>query len=302
MAAIRTVALSRYFGGVAALKDLSLTVPMGSVYGFLGPNGAGKTTTIKLLLGLLKPSSGEIKVLGQGQPAENYLSKIGFLPDVPSFYNWMRGDEFLTFIGQLFAIPGKELKNRREELLRITGLWGVKTKIGGYSRGMKQRLGLAQALINKPELIFMDEPTSALDPIGRKEFLELIRQISLQCTVFFSTHILTDVERVCDRVAILNGGELVCEESISGLQRRFARNAIRIEVIGDSAPFISALEEKTWSQEVRRDGEGVFLTAYDLEAARREIPVLLSRCGLGLARMEPVEMSLEDIFMRLVKP
>lgn len=301
MNAIETVSLSRQFGKVAALKSLSLTVPKGSVYGFLGPNGAGKTTTIKLLLGLLQPSAGAMRVLGQKAPARNYLGKIGFLPDVPSFYNWMRGAEFLTFVGQLFAIPAKELKIRREELLAITGLSGVKTKIGGYSRGMKQRLGLAQALINNPELVFMDEPTSALDPIGRKEFLELVREISQRCTVFFSTHILTDVERVCDRVAILKEGELVCEESIGGLRRRFAGNNIRMEVVGDPVLLISSLREKSWSQEVRFEGDTIFLTATDTEAAQRDIPALLNRHKLGLVRLEPMDTSLEDIFMRLVK-
>lgn len=299
---IQTENLCRQFGSVRAVHNLSLNVPKGSVYGFLGPNGAGKTTTIKLLLGLTKTSSGTIRVLGQPAASGNYLHRIGFLPDVPNFYPWMRGDEFLTFAGQLFAIPYGELKKRKAELLEITGLQGVKTKIGGYSRGMKQRLGLAQALINYPDLIFLDEPTSALDPIGRKEILEAISQISHRCTVFFSTHILTDVERVCDRVGILNRGELVTEETIAGLHKRFAKNAIRVDVAGDADPFILALKGKEWVQEVREENGSILLTAFDLVSAQQEIPSLLAEHNLGLCKLEQVDMNLEDIFVRLVKP
>lgn len=299
---IQTENLCRQFGKVRAVHNLSLNVPKGSVYGFLGPNGAGKTTTIKLLLGLTKPSSGSIRVLGQPAASRNYLHRIGFLPDVPNFYPWMRGDEFLTFAGQLFSIPPAELKKRSSELLEITGLKGVKTKIGGYSRGMKQRLGLAQALINQPDLVFMDEPTSALDPIGRKEILETISLISDRCTVFFSTHILTDVERVCDRVGILKQGELVTEETIEGLHKRFAKNAIRLDVTGDSGPFISALKNKKWVQMVEQQNGSILLTAFDLQTAQQEIPTLLTQHNLGLCKLEQVEMNLEDIFVRLVKP
>lgn len=299
--AIETIGLSRRFGNVIALDDLSLQVPKGTVYGFLGPNGAGKTTTIKLLLGLIRPSSGSIKVLGQPVPGQDYLARIGFLPDVPSFYNWMRGDEFLAFVGRLFSMPAQKLKTRQQELLQLTGLQGVKTKIGGYSRGMKQRLGLAQALINEPELIFMDEPTSALDPLGRKEFLEIIPQLSQRCTVFFSTHILTDVERVCDQVGILKKGRLVCEESISGLQRRFARNAISLELRGNTAAFIAGLKQKFWFESVREEDNEMVLTVLDQGVAQQELPQLISKYGLALVRMEPLKTSLEDIFLRLVK-
>ena len=230
---IQTNDLCRLFGSVKAVNNLNLNVPKGSVYGFLGPNGAGKTTTIKILLGLTKPSSGTITVLDQPAPSKNYLHRIGFLPDVPNFYPWMRGDEFLTFAGRLFAIPERELAKRRDELLEITGLKGVKTKIGGYSRGMKQRLGLAQALINNRRLSLWMNPPQPWIPLG-KEILETISLISERCTVF-STHILTDVERVCNRVGILNHGELIREESLADLQQDY-RNAFRLGVIGIPPP------------------------------------------------------------------
>ena len=297
---IQTKNLTRRFGENIAVNNLNLNVPRGSVYGFLGPNGAGKTTTIRMLLGLAQPTSGKAQVLGHPVASRKHYPKVGFLPDVPNYYNWMRGEEFLIFVGQLFNIPSSELKARTAELLEITGLKGVKTKIGGYSRGMKQRLGLAQALINGPELIFMDEPTSALDPIGRKEMLEAIKVLSDRCTVFFSTHILSDVERICDRVGILKQGQLVTEESIHNLRSRFAQNAIKIEVIGDSQKFIKALEAKKWTQVVEKQNGAILLTAFDLPAAHQEIPRMLVDLELGLRRLDQVELNLEDIFVRLV--
>jgi len=297
---IKTENLTRKFGNFTAVNKLDLRVPRGSVFGFLGPNGAGKTTTIKMLLGMTKPTTGSIQVLGQPASSGQHLPRIGFLPDVPNYYNWMRGEEFLVFAGQLFDIPSKDLKHRVAELLELTDLKGVKTKIGGYSRGMKQRLGLAQALVNKPELIFLDEPTSALDPIGRKEVLETIKVISEDCTVFFSTHILSDVERVCDRVGILRKGELVTDESMEELRHRFAQKALKLEVTGEAAEFITALENKKWTQVVERQNGSILITAFDLEAAHREIPRLLAESNLGLRKLEPVELNLEDIFVRLV--
>lgn len=297
---IQTEGLTRRFKEKVAVNNLNINVPRGSVYGFLGPNGAGKTTTIRMLLGLAKPTSGSAIVLGQEASSRKHLPKIGFLPDVPNYYNWMRGEEFLLFAGELFDIPRPELKKRAAHLLETTGLKGVKTKIGGYSRGMKQRLGLAQALINEPELIFMDEPTSALDPIGRKEFLEAIQLLSTKCTVFFSTHILSDVERICNQVAILKQGELMVEESIDGLRSRYAQNAMRIEVSGDAQPLLTTLESKPWTQVVEKENGSILLTAFDLEAAQLEIPRLVAQHNLGLRKLEPVELNLEDIFVRLV--
>lgn len=297
---IQTKNLTRKFGNVCAVNNLNLNVPQGTVFGFLGPNGAGKTTTIKMLLGLTKPTSGTISVLGQPASSGRHLPRIGFLPDVPNYYNWMRGAEFLTFCGQLFDIPPAQLKGRVEELLELTDLRNVKTKIGGYSRGMKQRLGLAQALINSPEVLFLDEPTSALDPIGRKEVLETLQQIARECTIFFSTHILADVERVCDRVAVLKHGQLVSESSMEDLRQRYAQNAVKLEVVGDAASFIDDLQNREWTQVVEKQNGSILLTAFDLQTAQREIPRLLSEHNLGLRKLEPMEMNLEDIFVRLV--
>lgn len=297
---IKTEKLYRKFGNNIAVNNLNLNVPRGSVYGFLGPNGSGKTTTIRMLLGLTKPSSGSIQVLGQSSLTRQHLHRIGFLPDVPDFYNWMQGEEFLLFAGSLFGIPQPELNKRTEELMKLTDLQGVKTKIGGYSRGMKQRLGLAQALINEPELIFLDEPTSALDPIGRKEVLETIKTISQHCTVFFSTHILSDVERVCDRVGILRQGELIAEETIQELRHRFGQNALRLEVAGGADSFLAELRAAKWARTVEEQDSSILVTVLDLSLAQREIPRLLTQHNLGLCKLEHVEITMEDIFVRLV--
>ncbi|MHB8274764.1 MAG: ATP-binding cassette domain-containing protein [Dermatophilaceae bacterium] len=207
-ASIRTTGLTKVYGEKHALDSVDLVVEEGSVFGFLGPNGAGKTTTLHILTGLAHPTSGSAQILGRdvASAGNAVRAQIGFLPDVPGFYEWMKAGEFLRFAGGLFGIARPVLDERVGMLLDLAGLGDVDTKIGGYSRGMKQRLGVAQALINAPRLLLLDEPTSALDPMGRKDVLDMLMSLRGRTTVFFSTHILADVERVCDTVAILDRG------------------------------------------------------------------------------------------------
>lgn len=206
---IRTENLSKSYGERQILTKVNLTVQAGEVYGFLGRNGAGKTTLIRLLLGLSKPDRGTITM-----PA---LTTVGFLPDVPSYPTWMRAEEFLHYCGSLSGLKGKLLHERTEMVLSFAGLSGERHKIVDFSRGMRQRLGMAQALLHAPELLIMDEPTSALDPIGRREVLDMITSLKGYATVFFSTHLLDDAQKVCDRVGILHQGRLVVEESVDKL-------------------------------------------------------------------------------------
>ncbi|MFH1737016.1 MAG: ABC transporter ATP-binding protein, partial [Actinomycetota bacterium] len=232
-AAIESRGLTKVFNGAAAVDHIELTVPTGSVFGFLGPNGAGKTTTARMLVGLARPTSGTATILGFDitKDLAQVRKRIGFLPDVPAFYPWMTGLEYLLFVADVFGIRTGEAKGKAAASLERAGLKGVKTKIGGYSRGMKQRLGIAQALINDPKVILMDEPTSALDPIGRKEVLETISSLGGEITVFFSTHILNDVERVCDNVAILNKGKILADETLDSLKSQYAaKPAFRVEL------------------------------------------------------------------------
>ena len=193
MFAIETQNLSKKFDTHVAVNNLNLQVPSGSICGFLGKNGAGKTTTIKMLVGLSRPSSGKIIIHGQERNYGKLDNRdIGYLPDVPNFYNYYSAGEYLDFCGKLYGMKKTERKNRIYELLDMVGLKDDKTPVTGYSRGMKQRLGIAQALMNSPRIIFLDEPISALDPIGRREIMQLIQSLRGSVTVFFSTHIFAD--------------------------------------------------------------------------------------------------------------
>lgn len=297
--------LSKCYKNFKAVDGLSLKVPEGSVYGFLGPNGAGKTTTIKMLTGLTKPSCGSIKICGRAVEFGSLKNRedIGFLPDVPNFYDWMTPEEFLRLSGQLLNLDGKLLNNRIEYLTDLVGLGGVKKKIGGFSRGMKQRLGIAQALVGKPKVIFLDEPTSALDPIGRKEIMDIIAKLSGEATVFFSTHVLSDVERVCDRVVILNKGKAVLEDTMENLRYKYSSRTIAVEISqADKVPlFIEKLSRCQWLEKVSEGEEGgLVLYVKDEKLAGLELPGILNSISAGIKKFVPVEPTLEDIFMKVV--
>ena len=247
-AAIETVGLTKTYGAKRALDDVNLVVGEGSIFGFLGPNGAGKTTMVRLLTGLAHPTSGSARVLGSEILAGDAIgSEVGYLPDVPGFYEWMTGGEFLEFAGRLFAVQPATLKGRVKTLLALAGLTDVDTKIGGYSRGMKQRLGIAQALINAPRLLVLDEPTSALDPIGRKDVLEMLASLRGRATVFFSTHILADVDRVCDTVAILDRGRLIMQAPMEELKRRYGARKLVLEVTEGADRLADETSAQPWA-------------------------------------------------------
>jgi ABC-2 type transport system ATP-binding protein len=296
MYAIETKELTKHFKTVTAVDNLDLHVPKGSIYGFLGPNGAGKTTTLKMLLGFTTPTAGEAFILGKNIKAENgsFRKEIGYLPDVPS-------EEFLSFTGELFGLKGNSLKHKVAELLDLSGLTGVKTQIGGFSRGMKQRLGIAQALINDPQVVLMDEPTSALDPIGRKEVLDMISQFKGKTTVMLSTHILSDVERICDTVAILNKGKLVIEESIATLKKKYIYPTILLKVSKNIQQVSEKMAGYNWIVETRLENDTLRIVVTDLETAQKDIPKIVAEMDVGIKDLRIDEATLEDIFVRLVK-
>lgn len=204
---------------VIAVNHLSLTVPEKEIFGFLGPNGAGKTTTIKILLGLVLPDGGSTRIFGMASTDMSVKSRVGFLPDRPCFYNHLSGREFLAFCGKLLHLSREDCYRRADELLRKVGLAEAGDDlVQGYSLGMLQRLGIAQALINDPDLIILDEPVSGLDPIGRREVKQILLDLRQEGkTVFFSSHILADVEEMCDEVAILNHGELLVRGTMNDI-------------------------------------------------------------------------------------
>jgi len=298
MIAIKTEGLCKYFKDKKALENLNLEISKGVIFGYLGPNGAGKTTTIRVLLNLAKPTKGTAYILGEDiRKSRNYLRRVGFLPDVPNFYNFFTAREFLSFIGDITGI--EDSKRKIEETLELVGLRNERGKIGTYSRGMKQRLGIAQALLSDPEILILDEPTSSLDPQGRKEILDLIYSLKGKKTVFFSTHILTDVERICDRIGILKEGRLLLEDSIENIKRRYWKRRILIEV-DNSERLLKRLREnlKPVFLDVR-DNNSIILEVTDISSALRDIPRIIVQEDLILERLELLEPSLEDIFLEV---
>lgn len=212
--------VTKAFSGKKVLDGLKLSVPENSIYGFVGKNGAGKTTTMKLILGLIKCDEGNICVCGEnvtyGQNRTNRY--IGYLPDVPEFYGFMTPVEYLTLCGRVTGMREADIDERVNEMLTLVGLNEYNRKIHGFSRGMKQRLGIAAALFHRPRLLICDEPTSALDPVGRKEILDILQAVKCETTVLFSTHILTDVERICDEVAFLHEGKIAMQGTVKAVK------------------------------------------------------------------------------------
>ena len=304
--AIRCERLSRTYGKVEALKDLNLSVEQGSVFGFLGRNGAGKTTTIRLLTGLAQPTSGRAWVNGLESTSRDTTaqSSFGYMPEVPAFYPWMTSQEFLLFIGRLFGLNSEQLKNRIAELLELCWLEdAAKRRIAGFSKGMRQRLGLAQALIHRPQVLFLDEPTSALDPAGRRDVLNLIETLKGDTTVFLSSHILADVERVCDTIGVIQEGQLLLIEKRDSLLSRYASDVILLEFDIQNVvaldPFVSQIQSLSWVESVKRDGSVIRVTVSDRVQGKTTLLGIIAGSDLLLSRYEWVRPSLEEIFLAI---
>ena len=305
--AIEAHGLTKRFGDVLALDRLDLAVPAGSVFGFLGPNGAGKTTTLRLLTGLGRPTAGTAVVAGVevGRGGTDLAGRIGYLDQDPRFYGWMSGRELLTFVGRAYGIAGSALRLRVDEVLEMVGLVdAARRRIGGYSGGMRQRLGVGQALLPRPAVLFLDEPVSALDPEGRRDVLELIGRLRGEATVFMSTHILTDVERICDRVAILDHGRLVTEAPMDELLARHARPILELDPEPGQAMAVArlaaALRDAAWTRDCREEHGVLRVVVTDAEQAAAESLLLVVAAGVRLARFEHVRPTLEDVFLQLV--
>ena len=306
MDAIRCENLTKQYGAVTALESLDLTVPAGSVFGFLGRNGAGKTTTIRLLTGLAHPTAGSAWVAGveMTNGDSRGRSQFGYLPQDPTFYNWMTPLEYLDYVARLFLLDAPTRQRRITEMLELVGLKeAAKRRIGGFSGGMHQRLGIAQALIHQPPVLLLDEPTSALDPAGRYEVLELIDQLRGRVTVFLSSHILADIERVCDRVAIIHKGKLLLVAERDELLARYATNVLALEVARESGEkvgeFAAALQAQPWCAGYTQDGALLKVAVHDVAAAKEAILPLVVTHHLTLNRYEWIRPTLEEIFLKL---
>lgn len=294
--------ISKRFGSKAVLQDLTFQVEKHSIYGFIGQNGAGKTTTMKLILGLFAADEGEIRVNGEqvrfGQNRTN--RKIGYLPDVPEFYGYITPAEYLEFCGRLTGMSRKKRQERIGQMLDMVGLADENRRIQGFSRGMKQRLGIAQALLSEPELLICDEPTSALDPVGRREILEILKKAASYTTVLFSTHILPDVERICDRIGILQGGRLAWEGSMEDVHRmnRSAGFLLEFESPADRKKFAGAWEKAGTG--VCDDDAVRFLCDGNRAEMKLAMEILLQE-NLVVQKMERQELTLENLFLEVYR-
>ncbi|WP_215506786.1 ABC transporter ATP-binding protein [Peptoniphilus sp. EMRHCC_23] len=303
MEALKIDNLHKSFGKNTIINGLSMSIPENTIFGFLGKNGAGKTTTMKMILGFLKIDEGSIEVFGEkvgfGQSKTNRF--IGYLPDVPEFYGYMTAKEYLNLCGSITGLSKNEIKNKSEELLELVGLRDVNKRISGYSRGMKQRLGIAQALLNSPKLLICDEPTSALDPLGRKEILDIILKIKDSTTVIFSTHILSDVEAICDHVVVLDKGKNVLEGSIDELKNIKRKNTIKIRFRSNEELKGFKSLDKFSNLVINEKGDTLYLTDEDNQLKDLDILYELYKLNIFPLEIKIEEPTLENIFLEVTK-
>lgn len=290
--------VKKSFGSKKVVDGLNFSIPQNSIFGFVGQNGAGKTTTMKMILGLLKMDAGEILVDGKnviyGNTPTNQV--VGYLPDVPEFYPYMTPYEYLKFCGEISGIPAGEIRPRVLELLERVGLASEKKRIKGFSRGMKQRLGVAQALMGRPKLLICDEPTSALDPLGRKELLDILVASKEETTIMFSTHILSDVEKICDNIAFLHQGKLALSGSISEIKKLNTKE--EYEVIVQNKKDIILLQDE-FSNTVKTDDYTVRISSETENSIKQIMQFVLAK-SIAIEKIEKCEKTLESLFMEVV--
>jgi ABC-2 type transport system ATP-binding protein len=296
-AAIKTEQLRKVFGDRAAVKGLTLQVEQGEVFGFLGPNGAGKTTSMKMLLGLVEPTSGTASLLGMPIGHLATRAQIGFLPEHFRFQDWLTAREFLLLHGELLGMDSRDLRTRSEELLERVGLSAFRNKLlRTFSKGMLQRIGLAQALLNRPALVFLDEPTSGLDPVGRRLVRDIIHELKEQGTcVFLNSHLLSEIEVTCDRVAFIQHGEVVRVIELAALDQNLS--VVTIRAAGLTSEALAGLSK--WSQDVQANDGRVTLTIQK-ESDLPEITRYLVAHQVDVYAITPSRISLEEIFIQTV--
>jgi len=294
--ALEAQALRKDFGAKAAVRDLTLSVPRGEVFGFLGPNGAGKTTSIKMLLGLVHPSSGRGRLLGAAIGRPRARARVGYLPEHFAFHEWLRGRELLRFHGRLLGLGGPALESQIDGLLRRVELLEASERcLREYSKGMKQRIGLAQALLGEPELVFLDEPTSGLDPLGRRLVRDVIHELKARgTTVFLNSHLLSEVEITCDRVAFVKDGRVVRELTLGQIERELE---VELRLERTSPAILAGLAG--FGRDLRAEGEVVRLRV-EGEGRLPELSRWLAAQGVGLYHLAAGRRTLEDVFMEVV--
>jgi ABC-2 type transport system ATP-binding protein len=289
--------LRKVFGDKVAVRNLSLTVRRGEIFGFLGPNGAGKSTSIKMLLGLVKPTSGEAFVLGAPSSDVDVRRRIGFLPEDFRFYEWLTAAELLELHGRLAGVPSDKLRDRVPALIDLVGLTPHRDKrLEAFSKGMLQRIGLAQALVHEPELIFLDEPTSGLDPMGRRMVRDIIRaQRDRGMTVFLNSHLLSEIEITCDEVVFIREGEVVTSRDLRTIEGEEVRVVARARKLTDAG--VAGLAP--WSTSVHIEAEQLTLTARSQEVLPDILRHLVST-GADVYQFTPQRLSLEELFVSIM--
>ena len=299
--AIETINLTKKFNKVLAVDDLNLKIPSGIIFGYLGPNGAGKSTTIKMLVNSLRPTAGTVNIFGEdvGKNKSTIFKNIGYVPEHPTYFTEMTGEKLLRYMGKLFNLPKIEIKTRISKLLKLVNLEDARKRyIGNYSAGMKQRIGIAQALINDPALLIMDEITSNLDPMGRAEMIELLKQLRKDGkTIFVSTHILPEVQRMnADSIGILNKGKLFAHGTINELKNLFGENLIKLRP--KESRIIEELQALDFVQDVYEDPDYIIIRTDEREATWDAITQISRKHGFPILDFITSGTEIEDIFMK----
>lgn len=299
MGKLKIQGLKKKYNGKIVIKGINLTINNKECVALIGPNGAGKTTIINMIVQILTPDEGQITL--NGQDAKLVREKIGFLPQYPEFYGWMTAVECLRFMGKLSNMEKKDIETRIQEVLLLVGLADKsKKKISTYSGGMRQRLGIAQAILHRPELLILDEPVSALDPIGRREIIQLLENLKKEITILFSTHILKDAEEICDRIAIIKEGELVTDKTITQLLQEESSSIFDVEFIGDSDAWQQILIQNEFIEKIEKIGTVYQVYSTDKKACSEAILKTLLQINGELIRVENRHQNLEEIFVEKV--
>jgi ABC-2 type transport system ATP-binding protein len=303
--AIETVNLTKRYGRLTAVDKLNLNVNANTIHGFLGPNGAGKTTTIKVLVGLLRPDEGVAKVFGEevsGDKPEVRL-RIGYMPELPKFPKHLKGSELLDIYGRMYGLSQQQRRDELPKLFEQVGLKGRENDIiGKYSKGMQQRLGIAQALLSEPELVILDEPSLGLDPVGMVEVRELIKNVVKEgMTVFLSSHLLFEVQQVCSHVTIINKGVALVSDTLQNVEHKIKGPlTMQIEVTKLTKAIVDNLKKLSFVTEVKTEGNKIEVTFETDEDVRPQVSEAITNAGGTIVSMNLAKHSLEDVFVQLV--
>jgi len=296
--------LTKNFGSLTAVNKLNLQVQTNSIHGFLGPNGAGKTTTIKILVGLLRPTEGSVRVLGQEVHADQADSRlnIGYMPELPKFPKHLKGTELLDIYGRMYGMSQQQRAEQIPKLIESVGLRGRENDlIGRYSKGMQQRIGIAQALLNDPELVILDEPSIGLDPVGMVEVRELVKSISKEgITVFLSSHLLFEVEQICDHVTIINKGSVLASDTPQNISGQLGPAMVNIELAELSNAVIAAVKKLPFISGTWKTGNTLMIQVKTYDDVRAQISKEVTGAGGTIIGMSQKTTNLEDIFLQLV--